>query len=301
MDYDLNLFKTFLVLMAEGSVTAASQRLGLTQSAVSGSLRRLRDTFGDPLFTRTRYGIVPTPKAEAIAPIIQKALDDIDAAILGEWEFDPQTSTRKFQIAINSYFECVLVPRLAYLLSQQAPNVRLKVVPIGTDVAEVNLSTGAIDLALGRFDRVPNPLIQQSILHDEFVCVVRANHPEVGDRLTIDDYESMKHVIVSPPSRLRSGVFSILKQQSIQRTVAISVSHFLAVPGAIATTDYCATLPKRIAQQITGGSQYRILSPPTDFGQFPMHIVWHPRHSHDRGHQWLCTLIQGICKEMMES
>lgn len=315
MDYDLNLLRTFAALMKERSVTAASQDLGLTQPAVSGSLAKLRQLFGDPLFTRTRYGIVPTPKAEAIAPIIQKTLAELDAVILGEREFDPQTSTRQFQIAANSYFECVLVPHLAKAISQQAPKVTLKVIPIGTDLAEANLSGGVTQLALGRFDHPQNPYILQDILSDEFVCIVRSGNSYVGEgaspesnsgacvarkMLTSKAYETMKHVIVAPPRRLKTGVFKILKNQSIQRDVAIAVSHFLAVFPIIATTDYCATLPKRIALMFSDDSRYRILAPPKDFGKFPMHMVWHHGHSHDDELRWLRQIIQNICEELNE-
>ncbi len=301
MDYDLNLLKTFAALMTERSVTAASQRLGLTQPAVSGSLAKLRRLFDDPLFTRTRYGIVPTKKAEAIAPIVQKALEDLDAVIQGEQTFEPQTSTRQFYVAANPYFECVLVPRLAQVVSQQSPQVQLTLVPIGTDLAEARLSGGVTELALSRFDQPSEQFTRQTILQDEFACIVRTENPYVGDMLTVDAYETMKHVIVAPPNRLKSGVFSILKQQSIRREVAIAVSHFLAVAPIIATTDYCATLPKRIAQQYVGHPKYRVFAPPTDFGQFPMHMVWHPRYDNDTGHQWLRSLIQDICDELVAS
>ena len=298
MDYDLNLLRTFTALMKERSVTAASQQLGLTQPAVSGSLAKLRQLFGDPLFTRTRYGIVPTPKAEAIAPIIHKTLAELDAVILGEREFDPKISTRQFQIAANSYFECVLVPHLAKAIAKLAPDVTLKVIPIGTDLTEANLSGGSTQLALGRFDNAGDPYLLQNILWDEFVCLVRSSNSHVSKTLTLEAYETMKHVIVAPPSRLKTGVFRILKSQSIRRDVAIAVSHFLAVFPIVATTDYCATLPKRIAQMYSNYNRYRILTPPKDFGKFPMHMVWHHCHSHDDGLQWLRQIIQNICGEL---
>ena len=300
MDYDLNLLRTFAALMKERSVTAASQQLGLTQPAVSGSLAKLRQLFGDPLFTRTRYGIVPTLKAEAIAPMIQKTLAELDAVVLGERKFDPKISTRQFQIAANSYFECVLVPHLTKAIAKLAPNMTLKVIPIGTDLAAANLSGGVTQLALGRFDNASDSYMLQNILLDEFVCVVRANNSYVNETLTLKAYETMKHVIVAPPSRLKTGVFKILKSQSIRRDVAIAVSHFLAVFPVIATTDYCATLPKRIARIYSNDSRYRILTPPKDFGKFPMHMVWHHCYSHDDGLQWLREIIHNICKELIE-
>lgn len=299
MDYDLNLLRTFSALMAERSVTAAGQRLGLTQPAVSGSLAKLRRLFDDPLFTRTRYGIAPTPKAEAIAPIVQKALEDLDTVIQGEGEqtFEPHTSTRRFCIATNPYFECVLVPRLTQIVSQQT--VQLTLVPIGTE-ADANLNGGIAELALSRFEHPPQQVTRQVILQDRFVCIVRAGNPYVGDRLTINAYETMKHVLVTSTSRLKSGVFTFLNSQSIRCEFAIAVSHFLAVAPIIATTDYCATLPKRIAQQYLGNPTYRIFEPPIDFGQFSMHMVWHPRYDNDSGHQWLRGLIQDLCDDLAE-
>ena len=301
MDYDLNLLRTFSALMTERSVTAASQRLGLTQPAVSSSLAKLRRLFDDPLFTRTRYGVVPTQKAEAIAPIVQKALEELDAVVQGEQTFEPKTSMRRFHVAAAPYFECVLVPRLAHIVSQQAPQVRLVLVPMGKDLAAAKLSGGMTELALSRFDQPPEKLMCQTVLKDEFACIVRAENPWVGDMLTVDAYETMKHVIVAPSGRLDNGVVTVLQHQSIQREVAIAVSHFLAVAPIIAKTDYCATLPKRIAQQYIGNPNYRVFAPPTDFGQFPMHMVWHPHSDSDVGHQWLRSLIQTICDELAAS
>ncbi|MFG6101470.1 LysR family transcriptional regulator [Leptothoe sp. EHU-05/26/07-4] len=300
MNYDLNLLRTFSALMTERSVTAASQRLGVTQPAVSGSLAKLRRLFDDPLFTRTRYGIVPTKKAEAIAPIVQKALEDLDAVVQREPIFEPKTSVRRFHVAANPYFESVLIPRLAQMVHQQAPQIQLTLVPIGADLAAAKPNGGVTELALSQFDHPPEQVMCQTILKDEFACVVRAENSCVGDMLTIDAYETMKHVLVASPSRLENGVFTMLKQQSIQRKVAIAVSHFLAVAPIIAKTDYCATLPKRIAQQYVGNPRYRVFAPPTDFGQFPMHMVWHPRYDNDAGHQWLRRLIQDICNDLTE-
>lgn len=291
MRYDLNLLPVFVALMEERSVTRAALRLGITQPALSNALARLRVTMRDPLFIRERYGIRPTQKAEELAPTLAAALARIDDVVLGQQEFDPAQATRLFTVAPNSYVEFVMAPAIVARLGQQAPGIKLRLTPFGNDLAETGVISGETAMVLGRIVEPPDNLVVQHLMDEGLSCVVRADHPDVGDTLSREQYEALKHVNVLPPGRMRAGLFQALGQQGVRREVAVSVTHFLAVPEMVAATDYCSTLPNLICRRLALDPRLKVLPAPVDLGTFPVQMGWHVRYRHDPAHRWLRSLI----------
>lgn len=291
MKYDLNLLPVFVALMEERSVTRAASRLGITQPALSNSLNRLRDLLRDPLFIRERYGIKPTQLAEEIGPTIEAALVQLDEVVIHQQDFDPADAERHFVIAPNSYVELVLMPALVARLREQAPAIKLRMTPFGNDLAETGVISGTTAMVLGRIVDPPDNLVVQHLMDDGLACIVRRDHPDVGDNLSRDQYESLKHVNVLPPGRIRAGVFQALGKQNLKREVAVSVTHFLAVPEMIAVTDYCATLPMLVCCGLERDARLKVLPAPVDLGTFPVELAWHVRYRHDPAHRWLRTAI----------
>lgn len=298
MRYDLNLLPVFLALMEERSVTRAAARLGITQPALSNSLNRLRETLRDPLFIRERYGIKPTELAEEIAPTIEAALAQLDDLVSNQQEFQPANAERLFTLAPNSYVELVLMPALAARMRERAPGIKLRMTPFGNDLAETGVISGTTAMVLGRIVDPPDNLVVQHLMDDGLACVVRADHPEIGDRMSREQFESLKHVNVLPPGRLRAGLFQALGQHNLKREVAVSVTHFLAVPEMLAVTDYCATLPRLICQKLEQDPRLKVLPTPVDLGTFPVQMAWHVRYRHDPAHRWLRSMIGELAGEM---
>lgn len=297
MRYDLNLLPVFLALMEERNVTRAAERLGITQPALSNALVRLRGMLQDPLFIRERYGMQPTQKAEALAPGIAAAVASLDELILGQQGFDPTKAERLITIAPNSYVEFVLVPAIVARLMERAPGIRLRLTPYGTDLAETGVISGATAMVLGRIVDPPDNLVVQHLMDESLACVVRADHPQVNKRMSRKQYEQLKHVNVLPPGRLRAGLFQALERQGLRREVAVSVTHFLAIPEMVAVTDYCATLPSLICRHLASDPRLKVLSAPVDLGTFPVEMAWHVRYRHDPAHQWLRALISEVARE----
>lgn len=298
MKYDLNLLPVFMALMEERSVTRAANRLGITQPALSNSLNRLRDTLRDQLFIRERYGIRPTQLAEEIAPAIEAALSQLDHVVAHQQEFDPGEAKRLFLIAPNSYAELVLMPALITRLQQQAPGISLRMTPFGNDLGETGVISGTTALVLGRVVDPPDNLVVQHLMDDGLACVVRADHPTVGETLSRKQYEALRHVNVLPPGRIRAGVFQALSRQNLKREVAVSVTHFLAVPEMIAVTDYCATLPKLICRSLERDPRFKVVEAPVDLGTFPVEMAWHVRYRHDPAHRWLRETISDTASSL---
>jgi DNA-binding transcriptional LysR family regulator len=298
MRYDLNLLPVFVVLMEERNVTRAAERLGITQPALSNTLNRLRETFRDPLFVRERYGIRPTELAEEITPAIAEALAKLDDVILGQQDFDPSSAERLFTIAPNDYVEFVLVPAIVERLRQVAPGIRLRLTPFGSDIAETGVMSGTTAMVLGRMTDPPDNLVVQHLMEDGLACVVRADHPDIGDSISKEQYERLKHVNMLPPGRLRAGLFQSLERQGLKREVAVSVTHFLSIPELVAVTDYCTTLPALICRRIALDPRLKVLPPPVDLGTFPVQMAWHVRHRNDPAHRWLRGLIGEVAGEL---
>ncbi|WP_054311274.1 LysR substrate-binding domain-containing protein [Mesorhizobium sp. 1M-11] len=301
MKYDLNLLPVFVALMEERSVTRAASRLGITQPALSNSLNRLREMLRDPLFIRERYGIKPTQLAEEIAPTIEAALAQLDEVVVHQQDFEPADAERQFLIAPNSYVELVLMPALVARLREQAPGIKLRMTPFGNDLAETGVISGTTAMVLGRVVDPPDNLVVQHLMDEGLACVVRRDHPDVGENLSRDQFERLKHVNVLPPGRIRAGLFQALRKQNLNREVAVSVTHFLAVPEMIAVTDYCATLPILICRALERDPRLKVLPSPVDLGTFPVELAWHVRYRHDPAHKWLRAVITDIARSLSGS
>ncbi len=295
--YDLNLLPVFVALMEERSVTRAAERLGLTQPALSNALTRLRSLLQDPLFVRERYGMRPTTRAEELAPIIAGALASLDGVVSEQQDFDPARSQALFTLAPNSYAELVLVPAIVARLRRVAPHARLRLTPYGADLAETGVVSGSTAMALGRIVEPPDNVVVQHLMDDGLACIVRADHPVVRRNLTRKQYESLKHVNMVPPGRLRVGLFQTLEREGLRRDVAVSVTHFMAVPELIAVTDYCATLPAQICRRLAHDPRLRVVPAPVDLGTFPVQMAWHVRYRQDPAHRWLRGLVAEVAQE----
>lgn len=301
MKYDLNLLPVFVALMEERSVTRAANRLGITQPALSNSLNRLRAMLRDPLFIRERYGIKPTQLAEEIAPTIEIALAQLDEVVVHQQDFEPAGAERQFLIAPNSYVELVLMPALVARLREQAPCIKLRMTPFGNDLAETGVISGTTAMVMGRVVDPPDNLVVQHLMDEGLACVVRRDHPDVGESLSRDQFESLKHVNVLPPGRIRAGLFQALREQNLKREVVVSVTHFLAVPEIIAVTDYCATLPLLICRGLERDPRLKVLPSPVDLGTFPVELAWHVRYRHDPAHKWLRAVITDTARSLSGS
>ncbi|MGO4170527.1 LysR family transcriptional regulator [Novosphingobium sp. YAF33] len=298
MRYDLNLLPIFVALMEERSVTRAAERVGMTQPALSNALSRLRLMLQDQLFIRERYGIQPTAVALELAPAIADALAKLDDTVLGQQGFNPAKAERTFTIAPNGYVEFVLVPAIVARLQQVAPGIKLRLTPYGNDLVETGVVSGTTALVLGRIVDPPDNLVVQHLMDESLACAVRADHPSIDDTMTREQFETLKHVNILPPGRMRAGLFQALAQQELKREVAISVTNFFAVAEMVAVTDYCATLPSLICKRLQQDHRLKILPAPVDLGTFPVEMAWHVRYRQDAAHRWLRGLVADIVREM---
>lgn len=284
---DLNLLVALEAMLGERSVTRAAARLGLTPSAMSHALARLRTTFGDELLVRTRGGMVTTARGEQLLGPLRRALEELAVLLAGPGGFDPASSGREFTVATTDYVEAVLLPPLLAAISREAPGVQLRVRALESADVAAALEHGTYDAAIGvTFDTSPG-LQQQVLFSEEMVLVCRKGHPVIEGEIDLATYLELRHVMVSVRGGSRSAVDDQLAAQGHQRRVALLVPHFLAAPLIVACTDLVLTTPARIVAKLGEGLGLRVLAPPLAVPGFTVRQVWHERQQDDPGHLWL--------------
>jgi DNA-binding transcriptional LysR family regulator len=258
-DIDLNLLVALDALLTERNVTEAADRIGLSQSAMSHALGRLRKLIGDPLLVRTPEGMVPTPRAQALAEPVRQILTQVRRTLQEPLIFEPASARQTFTLAATDYAELLLLPRLMERLATMAPGISLNVLPLGEGVPKAVLESGRLDLALGPFREKPSELHHQTLFHERFVCVVRADHPSVGKQLSLKKFLALSHVLISPRGTVAGVVDHALAAQGLQRHVALSIPHFLVAPLVVAQTDLIVTLAERVARFFAAHLPLRLL------------------------------------------
>lgn len=292
---DLNLLVALDALVAEGNVTRAAERVGLTQPAMSHALARLRKLFGDPLLVRTPQGMLPTPRALDLVVPIRRALGDIDGALRQQPAFDPRAATRIFTLACVDFGSLVIVPPLLARLRVDAPGVDLLVRPLRSDEIERQLAEGQVDLAIGVVHGEEEAwMVRQRLFEDRFVCVVRADHPTVRGALTIEQFVALDHALISPRGRQGGFVDRALAAQGRRRRVVLTIPHFLAAPIVVAGSDLILTVPERIARAFAKMLPLRIVEPPLAVEGFDVIQYWHERQARDPAHVWLRGLVAEV-------
>ncbi|HZH14912.1 MAG TPA: LysR family transcriptional regulator [Archangium sp.] len=297
---DLNLLVTLDTLLKEKNVTRAAARLGVSQSAMSHSLRRMRTLFDDPLFVSTPRGMIPTPRAQELARPIERMLQEVEH-LLDQPRFDPGTARRKFKLIASDYTQLVLLPPLLRHLAQHAPGIDIAFRTARGELSR-HLERGDADLAIGMFDADLPDGIRQELFQDGFVCLLRADHPAARRPLTLERFLEFSHALVAPRELEDTGmVDTVLGRMSKKRRIALSVPHFLVAPYAIAHSDLLLTIAERIARVVEKPFGLRTLQPPLEMPRFTISQYWHERWQHDPAHVWLRGTLRQLCQESLDA
>lgn len=290
---DLNLLKTFDALLDERNVTRAAERLSLTQPAVSSMLTRLRDSFDDPLFVRSRYGIVPTERALALAKPVKRVMAQIEALLEPE-AFVPAECKMTFTLAATDYALSVIIMPFFSLLQQLAPGIHLSVQRAEDATVQGRLERGEIDLALLTPDTTPPDLHIRHLYDERYVCTLRKGHPALKNgAISLDTFCRYDHTLVSLSGENFEGVTDkVLQALGKKRNVVLSVNSFLVLPPVLQTTDLIAVVPERLVRDAAG---LEVLPPPLPIPGFTKVAAWHERSHLSAAHQWLRQLLAQAC------
>lgn len=295
---DVNLLVAFNALARERSVTEAAQTLGLTQPAMSNALARLRRLFNDPLFVRAAAGMQPTPFAEQLAEPVARACELLEAALRTDGGFDPATTTRRaFTFYLSEVGELVFLPKVLRTLQERVPRIDVKVSRIPEQGAQA-LAGGDVDLAIGIFPRLGTGFYQQRLYGDSFVCIARADHPEIGATLSLPQYLAAAHAIVAfTGTGHDTAVENALRKQGLQRRALVTVPHFLVLPAIVAQSDLVATIPARMAAALQPAPALKVLPVPLKLPRIEIRQYWHERYHNDAANRWLRQLVAEVLRE----
>lgn len=295
---DLNLLRVFDEVMTERSLTRAARNLSLTQPAVSNALRRLRETLGDDLVVRSGQGMVPTPRALAVWPVIREALRQLQSS-LAPGGFEPANASTTFVLAMADATAAELMPGLVDVLERQAPNVSLRVVPLSTRDPRSLLDEEAVDLAIGHFPSVLADLVvraqsgdgvafaHQRLYIGEYVCVMRKGHPLASGPFTLNRFCTARHMLVSFSGRPYSFIDESLAAIGRKRQIVLTVNQFFTAGRVVAQSNLLTVLPRHFLG-VTGIADQLIQRPlPFDVAPVNVDALWHQRVDLQSDHQWL--------------
>jgi DNA-binding transcriptional LysR family regulator len=293
---DANLLAAFDALLREKSVTRAARRLGVGQPALSHSLARLRAHFKDDLLVLKGRNYVLTPKAERLTLAVGNATQALAEVFEEQPSFDAATSSYRFVVACSDLFGVLVIPELLRTLRREAEHVEVELRAIVATSNE-SILDGGVDLALGIFEDVPASINQQSLYEDPAVCVVRANHEQVGKRLTLETYGNLPHLEIGPIADSVAGlrIDRALAAIGKHRNVTLRVPYYLLAPHILEHTDHVATLSASGAEVLAKMARLRVVEPPIELPRYRFSQIWQNSHNDDRAHTWLRERIARIC------
>jgi len=297
-DADLNLLIALNALLSEGSVSKAAERLGLSESAMSRTLARLRETTADPLLVRAGRAMVPTPRALALRDRVKALVEEATAVLQPAGpSLDLSTLERMFTVRANDGFTEAFAHLLVARTAREAPGVRLRFAP-KPDKDVRPLREGSIDLDVGVLGESGPEVRVQALYRDRFIAVVRQGHPLLADgEVTPERYAACDHVVTSRRGRIAGPVDDALAAAGLTRNVAVIVPSFGTALSTAAATDMVALIPASYFEHLRASNALRSFELPVPTEHITISQMWHPRLDRDPAHRWLRGIVLEVCRQ----
>jgi DNA-binding transcriptional LysR family regulator len=286
-DLDVTQIRLIAELSRVRSISAAAQKIGLSPSAASHALAKLRKQLGDALFTRSADGFHPTPYGERLGAAAYEALEVLRAGLASNRPFDPRTTKRRFNLYLNDVGQIVFLPRLIAFMNKEAPGVTVRSVPIPLESPGAAMSSGEVDLAVGLFINLTTGFIQSLLFRERYVCIVRANHPKFRNGMTLEAFISAQHALADATGMAHAFIDQVLARHRIHRNVAIRVPGFHVLPMIIANSDLVAIIQGRLADAFVARVPIKVLPTPVPIPSSRICMFWHERYHRDPAVSWL--------------
>ena len=292
---DLNLLIALDVLIEEVSVSKAAERLNMSQSTMSYSLKKLRTILDDDILIRTSRQMEVTPYARGISDRIRQILQEIQLTLLEKEEFAPAIADESFIIATSDFVEASIGIDLLNWLANYAPGIKIRISNLGKEFVLNALDNNSIDLFIGARLPLKNWHVRQELYREEFVCVVR---DDALEELSIEDYLERSHILVSLRDDFIGEYDKILEQQDLSRRIIWSTPHFMTVPFLLANSNSMALLPNRMAQYCVREMNLKLFPPPVAIEGFARSAIWHQRNNNSPRHQWLRSQVINAVRDI---
>jgi DNA-binding transcriptional LysR family regulator len=296
-DIDLNLLVVFQEVFQERQISNVARKLSLSQPAVSNALARLRKTFNDELFVRTSQGMQPTPFAQQLADPVAAALLNITKALNQQDGFNLSSSRRHFTMAMTDVGEMHFMPILIEQCRRYAPQVQISTIRANSVDLMAEMETGRIDLAIGAFESMSGALYHRRLFRQDYVCLYRQQHPILKEGVSVKDFLSAEHLIVSTKESPYDKINHSLEKAGVSGTAHFTVPHFSSVPYILSVTDLVATVPQKLALSAAKAFGLNFTKPPIKLPKLQTNIFWHRRFAQDEGNLWLRNLLVEMFSE----
>ena len=287
---DIRQLQVFHEIYREKSVSKAAENLGMGQPGVSIELNKLRKHFNDALFVRVGNTMQATAVAESLNGYIMDLLDKWKRIAKFTEEFDPSTSTRRFTISMMDISHIEILPKLVAHLHANAPNIALDIVPI-TPETPVQMSNGAVDLAIGFVPQLKAGFYQQKLFRQQYECLVSSHHPRIQGKLSLEDFQREGHVVFYHQGTGHSILEQQIRRLGIQRDIYIQLSSFLGLGLLIEKSDLITSIPTRLSKMFARNPNLRSYALPFESPRYVIRQHWHARFHQDAGSRWMRKII----------
>ena len=293
---ELKLLVIFDVIMTENSITRAAERLSMTQPAVSNAVARMRLQWQDELFVPDGRKIQPTSYANNLWEKVRDSLYTLNQAVTPD-TFKPDTAERTFRIALPDIVVDALWLKLRQLFEKEAPRLNLHAVPYTIFRTQQLLEDAEVDLVIGQSNRSLANICTEHLFDTRYVCVMRSGHPLAKRELSIEEFASAEHLLVSLSGDASSPADQVLRELGLSRRIAMTVNRFSSAIPLIKNSDLIAILPTDLVHQCLNRDALFVTSTPITVPHTSIAMLWHQRQSADLGLSWLREHIK---KELIE-
>jgi DNA-binding transcriptional LysR family regulator len=294
---DTKLLVVFDAVMRERSLTRAAQHVGMSAPAVSLVLKRLRYLLDDRLFVRIPGGVNPTPRALELAEPVRDVLQRLQT-VFEPKEFSPEKATQTIRVASSNQCAVLVLPKLHERLRAHAPGISLLVRPNRYQTCIQQLDEGEIHLALGIMLDIPQRIPHVPLYRDKFVCVMRADHPLAGKRLTAKDYLAADHISMSNQGETAYLLDKVLEKRGVRRKVITTVNQLFLGPVYLDGTDSLLTMQSKTVRNLSFYEGLHVAPMPFNLGSFVVQLAWSKAFDKHPAHVWIREQIVDICSSL---
>ena len=294
---DVNLLYLFKLLYEHRNIKKVSEILDVSQSAISHSMKRLKNCLGDQLFYRVTSGLAPTPYAEEISKTILSSFDAIEQSINLNLNFDPLKSKRVFNVSMTDVGEILFLPKLISHLATVAPDISIEIVWTGSDSIQKEMELGNIDLAIGLLPELKTGFYQRRLFAQKYKLMLRKGHPLLSGKISKESILNFKHISISSKDTGHGIIEKYLQNNHIDRVVATRLTHFIAVPYILSASDFIATVPAKLDDTIENHFDVITLDHPLKLPEIQINTFWHARMHEDAANIWLRGVIFDLFSE----
>jgi DNA-binding transcriptional LysR family regulator len=290
-DLDLNLLVTFNQLLIERRVSKVAENLGVSQPAVSNSLAKMRKLFGDELFLRTPKGMEPTPFADQLAESVSYALAMIHSGVNQRTSFEPSTARHAFTIGMTDIGEIYFLPALIQQLRRDAPGVTLSTLRNTAVNLRDEMEAGKVDLAVGLLPQLKAGFFQRRLFTQSYVCLMRRGHRLDKRKMSLAEFSAAEHLVVISAGTGHGKVDDLLQRSGVERTVRLTVPHYVSVGHILQGSDLVATVPERLADRLIEPFGLAKVPHPAKLPDVAINVFWHAKYHRSPASRWLRGVV----------